>query len=53
MYEALSMVAEAGGYLGLFLGMSCLQILQSSFGWLHDKVRDGGYLKSVSQKCAK
>ena len=26
VYDAISMVGEAGGYLGLFLGISCYQV---------------------------
>ena len=34
VYELLSMVGEAGGYLGLFLGISCYQIFSSAVDWM-------------------
>ncbi len=33
VYDAISMVGEAGGYLGLFLGISCYQVLVMLCDW--------------------
>ena len=37
VYDALSMVGEAGGYLGLFLGISCYHFLKSGMAYVFGK----------------
>ena len=37
VYGALSMVGEAGGYLGLFLGISCYHMVLSLMDWMNLK----------------
>ena len=54
MYDAVSMVGEAGGYLGLFLGVSCFQFFNVAFDWfLKVRGKAGGINFRIGQKAKK